>query len=206
VDNNAIIHMKKETFSAFLLVVVDPGKLDSSKETNMTDYKVKKGDYCVYAGGSVYQFSSDPKEARIFPTQAGATGAKTKVDKNVEAGDAKWAKKPVYKVIPATVTIEIEGVKESRQLENRLQFLSEDKGTVETYYFIFGEAAVESYQNEKFEEVLANLSGDKEGDWALATFKPSMDHPSSLLSEYDGWNGFAEISKEEYGQLLKLKG
>jgi hypothetical protein len=72
------------------------------------------------------------------------------------------------------------------------------------YYFLFGETVSKEYYSDDFDKIIKLIeTGDY--DWHIYCYDESCDGPSDLLSEGDGWGGFAQITEEEYNQLLKLK-
>jgi len=73
---------------------------------------------------------------------------------------------------------------------------------MKTHYYLFGEQICNAYFDKIFDEVL-KLAALPSTDAAVAKFKTD-DHPTALLTTYDGWNGFAEISENEYLQLSKI--
>jgi hypothetical protein len=74
---------------------------------------------------------------------------------------------------------------------------------METIYYLFGSDASEFYidnvGNMTPSELAASIS---EMDFSLSVYD-MYSHPSELLTEYDGWNDFAEISEELYELLIK---
>ena len=64
-------------------------------------------------------------------------------------------------------------------------------------YFLFGEYAVRSYYDNQ--DSLTPLIVEEWNKWGYTTceFNDPCD-PMDVLGEYDGWNGFAELTKEEY--------
>jgi hypothetical protein len=70
------------------------------------------------------------------------------------------------------------------------------------HYYLFGEQICNIYFSACFEDVL-KLAALPKTDTALAQFK-TTDNPTDLLAAYDGWNGFAEITENEYLQLSKV--
>lgn len=63
-------------------------------------------------------------------------------------------------------------------------------------YYLFGSAASASYDDHGIEQIISN-------GIAHATFEfvQGETHPSTLLYEFDGWEGYTEITKEEYSRL-----
>jgi len=66
-------------------------------------------------------------------------------------------------------------------------------------YFLFGENAVRIYHDDGIDEV-ATLNGE----YGLLAANDST-HPRDILWEYDGWNGYAEITEEEFNKLMEAK-
>jgi hypothetical protein len=77
---------------------------------------------------------------------------------------------------------------------------------METIYYLFGGDASEFYIDNTGEMSPSELAtAISEMDFSLALYD-MYSHPSELLFEYDGWNGFAEISEEVYTLLIsKIK-
>jgi hypothetical protein len=69
-------------------------------------------------------------------------------------------------------------------------------------YYLFGQCATDHYFDNE------GMSADElakdiiEMDYSVALFD-MYSHPSELLSEFMGWDGFSEISEELYALLLK---
>lgn len=77
---------------------------------------------------------------------------------------------------------------------------------METIYYLFGGDASEFYIDNTGEMSPSELAtAISEMDFSLALYD-MYSHPSELLFEYDGWNGFTEISQEVYTLLIsKIK-
>ena len=77
---------------------------------------------------------------------------------------------------------------------------------METIYYLFGGDASEFYIDNTGEMSPSELAtAISEMDFSLALYD-MYSHPSELLFEYDGWNGFSEISEEVYTLLIsKIK-
>jgi 20S proteasome alpha/beta subunit len=72
----------------------------------------------------------------------------------------------------------------------------------ETYYFLFGSAVTDALEeNLDFEEVLKVARREV---FAVARFSPKTDNPNQLLSDYDGWEGFCEITEEQFKKFSEL--
>lgn len=68
-------------------------------------------------------------------------------------------------------------------------------------YFIFGEDIAKIYHNGATKkELAANID---QGNGELCKISKTAD-PIRLLEAYDGWNGYAIITKEEYEELSKM--
>jgi hypothetical protein len=68
-------------------------------------------------------------------------------------------------------------------------------------YFLFGQEASIIYMDEGFKELLDNINYL---GYAVFVFEEGRTSPLELLEAYDGWNGFAEITEEEYNILSNL--
>ncbi|HQX31764.1 MAG TPA: hypothetical protein PLE71_17290 [Flavobacteriales bacterium] len=66
-------------------------------------------------------------------------------------------------------------------------------------YYLFGERACAIYEEFQDDTVAQIL---EHGDYQLSVFKEG-DHPSTILSEFNGWQAFSEIDEETYNELLK---
>ncbi len=68
-------------------------------------------------------------------------------------------------------------------------------------YYVFGSQASQYYFDHSdmpFDEMAAAME-----DMHFTTYKydAAMNHPTDLLLQYDGWQGFAEIEEELYNLL-----
>jgi hypothetical protein len=70
-------------------------------------------------------------------------------------------------------------------------------------YFIFGDIVSKMYYDEDFDTVAKAIEGGEEH--YLFSFDPEEMTGSTLLSIYDGWNGFAEIQRDEYETLSAIQ-
>lgn len=70
-------------------------------------------------------------------------------------------------------------------------------------FFLFGEYISKLCLNDSFNAVVKHAK--EGGDFETAVFDPNTDDVSSLLLEFEGWGGFAEISEREYKRLRKIK-
>lgn len=72
--------------------------------------------------------------------------------------------------------------------------------TAITTYFLFGQEASDIYLKSDFDELLEEIE-----DLQFAICKHSSnDSVLDLLEAYDGWNGYAIISEEEYNTLKQF--
>lgn len=72
--------------------------------------------------------------------------------------------------------------------------------TVITTYFLFGQEAADIYLNNEFDELLEDIE-----DLHFAICKHTAnDSALDLLEAYDGWNGYAIITEEEYNTLKQF--
>lgn len=70
-------------------------------------------------------------------------------------------------------------------------------------YFLFGSEATKYYFDNSdvpLEEVAETI---KSMEHETCVYDFALSHPSELLSDYDGWSGFAEIEEDLY-KLLNL--
>ena len=73
-------------------------------------------------------------------------------------------------------------------------------------YLIFGEQPIKTYHNEGIEALIEEIHSDKSFDGAIHEYDPEKQTGIQLLDDYDGWNGYAEITAVEYRMLEeKLK-
>ena len=61
-------------------------------------------------------------------------------------------------------------------------------------YFLFGETASQEYQD-------GGAMGVKTRDGDVFLYNDQAETPAELLSAFEGWNGFSEITKEDYNLL-----
>ena len=73
-----------------------------------------------------------------------------------------------------------------------------------TKYFVFGEHISRSYHYMDFNSLLNEIEESGSADYALHKFAPGTD-VSEILEAADGWRGNAEITAEEYYELLELE-
>lgn len=73
----------------------------------------------------------------------------------------------------------------------------------ETTYYLFGIDAVRIYDDAGIEALIKKI---KDSDTSYSTFEfiEGKTKSADLLSELDGWLGYAEISRNEFNQLAKL--
>jgi hypothetical protein len=62
------------------------------------------------------------------------------------------------------------------------------------YYFLFGEEITRIYESCTLIQVKESLKTTG----CLHVYNEEIDQPSDLLSQYTGWEGFAEIQEHEY--------
>jgi hypothetical protein len=91
-------------------------------------------------------------------------------------------------------------------------FSSQDKGEYgcmidffdhykkDTQFFLFGEASCDIY-HERSDTDKAIKQIKKRGDFAVFAYNPLTSSPNALLSAFDGWAGYTEITQEEYNKL-----
>lgn len=68
-------------------------------------------------------------------------------------------------------------------------------------YYLFGEEITRIYLDETFENVMKAIK--KGTDYTICIHNTELQHPSDLLTIYDGWGGYASITRNEYHQILK---
>jgi len=69
-------------------------------------------------------------------------------------------------------------------------------------YYLFGKQASSCYHDESFEALLEQI---KDGlEYGVFEFEEGVTNSSDLLEAYDGWDGYATITKEEYEQLASI--
>ena len=68
-------------------------------------------------------------------------------------------------------------------------------------YFLFGELAAKTYDDEGVDAVAELLNHGEEH--YLLKYNGKEQSGASLLAAYDGWNGFTTISREDYEQLCE---
>lgn len=69
-------------------------------------------------------------------------------------------------------------------------------------YYVFGSTASEYHFNNKGISANELAKAIIEMDYSVALFD-EYSHPSELLEEFHGWDGFDEISEELYAILLE---
>lgn len=70
-------------------------------------------------------------------------------------------------------------------------------------YYLFGSKAVRMYHNDDFSQVARLFDHNSSVEFALYEHN-NNDEPDDLLEAYDGWDGYARITEDEY-KLLKAK-
>ena len=70
-------------------------------------------------------------------------------------------------------------------------------------YYLFGSEAAEMYNdwNKSEEELLRVFIEDSFLVYGMFVYDELSQRPSDLLSAYDGWGGFAEITESFYNLL-----
>ena len=70
-------------------------------------------------------------------------------------------------------------------------------------YYLFGSNASEYFFENEGESAKKIAKGIiSEMDYHVFCYEELYNHPSELLMEYDGWNGFAVINEELFTLLL----
>jgi hypothetical protein len=70
------------------------------------------------------------------------------------------------------------------------------------YYFLFGHDVIRMYETLGIDEVIIGISNGY--DYATYNFNKEFENlsdPVDLLETYDGWDGWIEITEEEYNKL-----
>jgi hypothetical protein len=70
---------------------------------------------------------------------------------------------------------------------------------MEKTFFLFGTEVCDVYSISGDANIIAYLIKGGNGD--LVSFDSSSEHPNILLSKYDGWNEWVEISEHEYNLI-----
>jgi len=65
-------------------------------------------------------------------------------------------------------------------------------------YVLFGGQATSAYEDEGIEAAVKCVN---DGGGSVFHWNSRTNHPLELLSEGDGWDGYVEITKEEYDQF-----
>lgn len=63
-------------------------------------------------------------------------------------------------------------------------------------YYLFGSAATSFYYDSELLSLEEMAKAISVMDYSLFVYDERINHPSDLLSEYDGWDGFAEIEEK----------
>lgn len=66
-------------------------------------------------------------------------------------------------------------------------------------YYLFGKEAISSIREHGLEAF-----GKSPSPYMVYMWVDKVSQPSTLLTIYDGWNGFAEITEDQYNYLLNL--
>lgn len=73
-------------------------------------------------------------------------------------------------------------------------------------YFLFGHDMSSAYYSEGWEDFLVIFKEKKDAwDFQLYIFDWSIETGEDLLSNYDGYGGFARLNEEEYKQLDEIR-
>lgn len=70
---------------------------------------------------------------------------------------------------------------------------------MEKTFFLFGTEVCDVHSISGDASIIAYLINKNEGD--IISFDSSTEHPNILLSKYDGWNEWVEISEQEYNLI-----
>ena len=73
---------------------------------------------------------------------------------------------------------------------------------MKTIYYLFGFKAVRIYTEEGFDELRTFIVDMDSSDYSLFVYDEDMT-PSGLLSAYNGFEDFAELTEEEFNILVK---
>jgi hypothetical protein len=71
-------------------------------------------------------------------------------------------------------------------------------------YYLFGSKAVRMYHNDELSQYARLFDHNHSVEMSLFEYNDNVHQPSDLLEAYDGWDGYAVITEEEY-KLLKAK-
>ena len=69
-------------------------------------------------------------------------------------------------------------------------------------YFLLGEKACEMYFDEPFDQLLEFLKNNE--GYATLEYDPNETDLNTFLCQFDGWMGFAEVTEEQYNQIIRL--
>jgi hypothetical protein len=70
----------------------------------------------------------------------------------------------------------------------------------QTQYFLFGYDACEVYHDKaNIDKAVKEIK--KNGDFSVFAYNPLMSSVDALLSAFDGWSGYTEITEEEYNKF-----
>lgn len=70
-------------------------------------------------------------------------------------------------------------------------------------FFIFGATVSKQYDVNGFKAAKKYIQDKYPCE--LFEYEPGLTDPSDLLTRYDGWSAFAEITEKEYNELVKIK-
>jgi hypothetical protein len=72
-------------------------------------------------------------------------------------------------------------------------------------YYLFGSDACRVYYNSDGNRSIPDIAKEiSKHEHGLFIYDNTETHPTDLLNSYDGWGGFAEISKELYIELTNI--
>lgn len=74
----------------------------------------------------------------------------------------------------------------------------------ERTYYLFGSKAVRMYHNDELSQYARLFDHNHSVEMDVFCYDPQFHTPEYLLEAYDGWDGYAVITEEEY-KLLKAK-
>lgn len=76
------------------------------------------------------------------------------------------------------------------------------------YYYLFGEQASIVYENNAHLEIgeycLLVAKEIRKNGGAIFVYNESIDSPTDLLLEYDGWTGLVELTKKEHEKIKQF--
>lgn len=77
---------------------------------------------------------------------------------------------------------------------------------MEDTYFIFGDYAAKVYEETDWTnpDAIQDLAAEIDCEGQLVHFEAENCDPAYVISKYDGWMGWASITKEQYEKLCTL--